>query len=200
MARNKSTQSSQAAAADARPSEDPRTHHDSDLEARGSRAEEDTPRTNDEGTALSLEERRAMIRNEFLQEALPKAPSIPGFHCCWLSTTNSYDPIHKRMRLGYTPVSADEVRGFESLKAASGEFPGAVACNEMVLFKIPMETYMMIMQEFHHIMPANEEEAIRAQLVRGEEDSEGKKLGQVEGDGYETFGSKAPAQGKFAAV
>ena len=183
-----------------RPSEDARTRFDSDSDARGTRAEADVPRTNDEGTAMTLEERRAMIRNEFLQEALPKAPDIPGFHCCWLSTTNSYDPIHKRMRLGYTPVSADEVKGFETLKASSGEFVGAVACNEMVLFKIPLELYEMIMQEFHHLQPAAAEEAIRAQLVREEEDSDGKKLGQIEGDGYQTFGRKAPARGVFSGV
>jgi len=73
---------------------------------RQDRAQEDISRRAPEQNFAS-QERRRMFRDEFAQEALPNAPEIPGFHCCWLSTTHQYDPIHKRMRIGYTPVKAD---------------------------------------------------------------------------------------------
>lgn len=181
-------------------SEDPRTQFDRDADARDPREREDALRTNDEGTALTVEQRRSMIRNEFLQEALPRVPEIPGYHACWLSTTNSYDPIHKRMRLGYTPVAASELRGFDSMKMASGEFAGAITCNEMVLFKIPTDTYLAIMHEFHHAMPAEEEEALRARLTPQDEDSEGKKLGEIAGDGFDDLEQRAKVREGIFAV
>jgi hypothetical protein len=63
-----------------------------------------------EDSLVSSDERRKMFRSEWMQEALPNPPAIPGFHLCWLSTTNQYDPIHKRVRLGYTPVKAEDVK------------------------------------------------------------------------------------------
>ena len=185
----------------ANPRDDDRLHKQQDADGRGSRSREDAERASDEGTSMSVEQRRAAIRSEFLQEALPRVPDVPGFHLCWLSTTNGYDPVHKRMRLGYMPVRAEELEGFESLKMASGEFAGAISCNEMVLFKIPLELYEMIMQEFHHNMPLEEEEALRQQLVRDTDvDSKGKKLGQIteDSDGFDDLGARRARQGVFA--
>ena len=54
-----------------------------------------------------------MFRDEFMQESLPKVPDDPNWHYCWLSTTNAYDTIHKRMRLGYAAVTTDDLQGFE---------------------------------------------------------------------------------------
>lgn len=183
------------------PREDTRIRKDSASEVRGSRAAADSERVNDEGTALTPEQRAAMIRNEFLQEALPTVPKIPGWHLCWLSTTNSYDPIHKRMRLGYVPVKYDEMPGFEQMRMTTGEFEGTIACNEMLLFKVPQEQYLAIMQEFHHNMPAEEEEALKRQLVdESMKDSTGKKLGQIteDSDGYEELAKRRPKEGVFA--
>src|ERR1017187_7160952 len=67
----------------------------------------------EEATAMSATDRAAMLRSEFLQEALPSVPKLPGWHICWLATNSSYDPIHKRMRLGYVPVKATELPGFD---------------------------------------------------------------------------------------
>lgn len=166
---------------------------------RGSRALEDLKRKDDEGTNLSASERTAMIRSEFQQEALPTPPEIPGFHLCWLSTTSSYDPIHKRMRLGYRPVSAEEIQGFASFRMNAGEFEGGIACNEMLLFKIPNETYDAIMQEFHHNMPLEEEQALKSRLVNESmKDSKGRKLGEIaeDSDGFDEM-ARAPKQGVF---
>lgn len=183
------------------PREDDRLAKAPDLDARGSRGQEDAHRENDEGTSLSVEQRRAMIRSEFLQEALPRVPDIPGYHTCWLSTTNSYDPINKRIRLGYRPVSVDEIAGFDSMKMNSGEFAGCVSCNEMLLFKIPVDMYQAIMQEFHHNMPLEEEEALKRNLVdEAAVDSKGKKLGQIteDSDGFETLADRRRKVGVFA--
>lgn len=182
------------------PREDQRFHKSPDLAGRGSRAQEDASRASDEGTVLSTEQQRNLIRNEFLQEALPRVPEIPGYHLCWLSTNNSYDPIHKRMRLGYEPVDVREMAGYESMRMNSGEFEGCVSCNEMLLFKIPLPRYHAIMNEFHHHMPLEEEQALKQQLVRDTDvDSKGKKLGQIteDSDGFEQLG-RARREGIFA--
>lgn len=157
----------------------------------------DAPRKDSDGTALTRQDRLRMIQDEFRQEALPQVPEIPGYHLCWLSTTSSYDPIAKRMRLGYTPVDHSELPGFNAERAASGAFTGAISCNEMLLFKIPLDTYEMIMQEFHHDQPLREEEALKQNLRKGERDSGGKELdGEVEG--FDDIAVKRPAPTHYA--
>lgn len=128
----------------------------------------------------------ALIRNEFEQEALPKAPPIPGYHVCWLTTNSTYDPIQRRLRLGYELVRRDEVAGFEHLKTNSAEYADYVMCNEMILAKLPEPIYQMIMQEFHHDKPLREEEAIntRIQELTQSQDSAGTELVQRE-EGFE---------------
>lgn len=154
-------------------------------ESRGATA--DKSRAAPEEGFVSSEERRRMFRSEWVQEALPTPPEIPGFHLCWLSTTNQYDPIHKRLRMGYTPVKAEEIPGFENYRVKAGEQEGFVACNEMVLYKMPEEIYQEIMAEMHHYAPMDEQEKIKVQQdqLLNAKDSNGKRLGQVEGDGME---------------
>ncbi len=140
-------------------------------------ARADAARVNDEGTELTIEERRKMLQNEFTQEALPNPPKMEGWHLCWLSTTHSYDPIPRRLRLGYELVKQTELPGFDIGKTSSGDYAGYIMCNEMVLAKLPMEIYQMIMEEFHHNQPLREEEAIHAQIQSySEEDKAGKDL------------------------
>ncbi|MFM7856894.1 MAG: hypothetical protein ACKO96_34450, partial [Flammeovirgaceae bacterium] len=101
------------------------------------RASEDATRQPPQEKFISSQERRKMFSDEWTQSALPNAPVIPGWHVCWLSTTNSYDSIDKRIRLGYVPVKAEEIQGYENYRVKAGEYEGYVACNEMLLFKIP---------------------------------------------------------------
>jgi hypothetical protein len=152
---------------------------------RESRANLDISRQAPENNFALSNERRRMFRDEFLQESLPTAPDIPGFHLCWLSTTNQYDPIHKRMRIGYTPVKAEEVPGFESYRVKAGEMEGFIACNEMVLYKLPEDIYQDYMAEVHHYAPMDEQEKIKVQQdqLLNARDSNGRPLGQIEGDG-----------------
>lgn len=130
--------------------------------SRGDRQSADILRENTDGTvADKMQQFRENFRNEWSASALPTPPAIQGFHLCWLSTTNSYDPIHKRMRIGYEPVSMAEVPGFEHYKMNGGEFDGLVGCNEMVLFKLPMELYNEMMSYYHHEKPLEDEIALK---------------------------------------
>lgn len=153
--------------------------------SRESRAQEDVSRMAPEESFASTQERRRMFRSEFTQEALPTPPEIPGFHLCWLSTTNQYDPIHKKLRLGYIPVKAEELPGFENFKVKAGEHTGFVACNEMLLYKLPMDVYQQAMQDLHHYAPLEEQEKIKSQQdqLLNTRDRNGRRLGSVEGDG-----------------
>ena len=150
---------------------------------RGDRVEADASRTQMDGTAITMEERRRMIRSEWSSDVLPTPPAVEGWHFCWLSTTNSTDPIYKRMQKGYEPVRAVDVPGFAQYKVNQGEFEGCVACNEMLLFRIPEELYQEIMTVFHHERPMEEEEILRANAAQAvnERDSNGRDLGQAEG-------------------
>lgn len=140
---------------------DDRLKRDTTAGGRENRESADAERTQKDGTAFSSPERVFNFRDEWSANALPTPPEIPGYHQCWLSTTNSYDPIHRRMRMGYEPVKADEVEGFETFKMRSGEFAGFVGCNEMMLFKIKIEVYQDMMAYFHHERPLEDEEAIK---------------------------------------
>lgn len=144
---------------------------------RESRSSEDDERKHD-GTILNEAERRRLLRDEFKQEALPQVPKIPGMHVCWLSTTNGQDPIPRRTRLGYVPVRYDEVPGLDATyRMRSGEFDGCVAVNEMVLFKVPLEMYQTIMNEYHHDQPLEAEEMIVNQIRANQEvDHQGRPL------------------------
>ena len=113
-------------------------------------------------------ERLDAFRDRWQNSALPEIPKdlLPGFHLCWLSTTNTYDSIDKRMALGYEPVKASELgKGFEGLgKMSSGKFEGCVSCNEMVLFKLPEDIYQEVMRMLHLEDPLEHQRNITAQV------------------------------------
>lgn len=153
---------------------------------RSDRASADQARTDEDGTAVSMAERRRQMRAEWAQDVLPQPPVVPGWHFCWLSTTNSSDPIYKRMQKGYIPVKVHEIPGFGQYAQTSGEFEGCVACNEMLLFKIEEELYQDIMRYFHSELPNEEEEMLRANAKIQDTDTNGQPLGQMEG--FDSFG------------
>lgn len=157
---------------------------------RATRAVEDQPRKGADEQLESSKERRRMFR-EFVQEALPKPPEVPGWHFIWLSTTNQYDPLYKRMRMGYEAVKAEEIPGYANYRVKSGEFEGLIQVNEMLLFKIPEEIYQEMMAELHYHMPNEEEDMLRANLVNKDlEDSNGRQLGSFDKDdqGFSSLG------------
>jgi hypothetical protein len=141
-----------------------------DLEDRiQDRVEETKERiANTDPDAKAKRERVAAFRDKWANSALPDLPGgiIPGFHLCWLSSTNTYDSIDKRIALGYEPVKASELgKGFEGLgKMNSGKFEGCVSCNEMVLFKLPEEVYQEVMKMLHLEDPLEHQRNITSQV------------------------------------
>ena len=125
----------------------------------------------------SKRERAEAFRDKWQNSALPDLPAgiIPGFHLCWLSTTNNYDSIDKRVALGYEPVKASELgKGFEGLgKMSSGKFEGCVSCNEMVLFKLPEEIYQEVMRMMHLEDPLDHQRNITAAVRNTAQEGKG---------------------------
>jgi hypothetical protein len=162
---------------------------------RESRSSQDSSRAAPEEAFISKQERRKMWSDEWTQSALPKVPDIPGWHLCWLSTTNGYDSIDKRMRLGYVPVKADELPGFDNYRVKAGEDIGFIACNEMRLYKLPMEIYQEVMTEMHHEAPKEEADKVQVQVeqLQGNRDSSGRSLGSVEGEGFGNLNRNVPS-------
>jgi len=161
---------------------------------RENRASRDTIREAPEDKFVSSDERRKMWKDEWTQSALPGVPDMPGWHVCWLSTTNSYDSIDKRMRLGYVPVKADELPDMRNNRVKAGDHEGYIACNEMLLYKLPMELYQEVMAHFHHEAPLEEANKIRLQAEQNVgRDSRGRSLGQIEGEGLGEIDKPIPA-------
>ena len=158
---------------------------------REQRSSQDLSRLPPEEKFISKQERRKMFSEEWTQEALPKVPTIPGWHFCWLSSTNGYDTIDKRIRMGYAPVMADELPGFQNYKVKAGENFGQISCNEMLLFKLPMDIYQDAMIHLHHEAPNEEIQKIETRLedLQGQRDSRGRTLVQLE-EGIGNIGRK----------
>jgi hypothetical protein len=152
---------------------------------RESRASLDQVRDAPENQSALSNERRKMWTDEWSQSALPDVPTLKGWHCCWLSTTNSYDTIEKRMRLGYVPVMQDEIPGYQNnrVKAESQEHSGHVTCNELVLYKLPMDVYQDVMTHFHHDEPQDQANKIKVDMEQlSYRDRSGRNIVSVEGD------------------
>lgn len=113
-----------------------------------------------ESRELTEDDRVEMFRQNFFQSALPDLPKLPGWHTCWLTTTNPRDSIQVRLRLGYEPIKPEEVPGWEYATVKTGEWSGFVGVNEMLAFKLPMSLYERFMQEAHHDAPLREEEKL----------------------------------------
>jgi len=174
------------------------THEDDRLKketptagSRGSRRMEDRPVT--ERREVTDDDRLEMFRQQLFNDALPDLPEIPGYHLCWLTTTNPRDPIHRRMQLGYEPVRPDEVPGMEYASVKTGEFAGMIGVNEMLAFKLPMSLYNAFMKEAHHDAPLREENKLdeTARMMREQAERAGSKM--EEGDGMEDLRHNARA-------
>lgn len=161
---------------------------------RSSREGADLEREGDEGTALTMEERKALLRREWQADLLPQITDPKGYwHYCWLSTNNSTDPVYRRLKLGYELVKFTEMATLGAQnQITAGEFSGCVSVNEMILARIPNELYNEIMLINHHERPMGEEELLQANAINkmDEEDSEGRPLGQVIGDGLRNLGHR----------
>ncbi len=145
---------------------------------------------------ISDEVRLEMFRQQFTQAALPDLPKIPGYHVCWLTTTNPRDTINMRMRLGYEPVKPEDIPGWESTAVKSGEWTGFIGVNEMLAFKIPMSLYEKYMHEAHHEAPLRELEKLTstADFLRDQANASNSAL--IEGDGIQELRQR-PGRANF---
>ena len=152
---------------------------------RGERASIET--SSREFQDLTDDDRVQMLREEFLQQALPTTPKIKGFHTCWLSQTNQYDTIQRRMRLGYVPVKPEEIgnMGFDVAVQKGGDYAGLIVVNEMVLFKIPQSLYERFMKVMHEDLPNEQDDKLRAnlELIKSGQLSKGHSIVREIGDG-----------------
>ena len=161
---------------------------------RRSRAMEDRNVT--ESRQLSDDDRVQMFRDAFYQSALPDLPEIPGYHVCWLTTTNPRDPIQGRFRLGYEPVKPEEVPGWEYASVKTGEYAGLIGVNEMIAAKLPDRLYYRLMREAHHDAPLREEERITSDMDSMGERASGSKSRMIEDEGFSGL-REAPPEPDF---
>lgn len=150
-------------------------------ESRTSRAMSD--RAVAENRQVSDDERVEMFRQQFFNSALPDLPPVPGFHLCWLTTTNPRDSIPMRLRLGYEPVKPEDVPGWEHATVKTGEWAGFIGVNEMLAFKLPMSLYEKFMTEAHHNAPLREEEKLTdtAEFMQQQARAAGSQLSMGDG-------------------
>lgn len=155
---------------------------------RGSRSDADYDRQNDTGTALTMEERVQILRNEHTGDILPdiniQKPRgyNPEMHYFWASTTNKSDTIYRRQRLGYELVRADSFPDLDAEYGVSeGQFQGCISVNEMLLMQIPKVLACELLKINHHEKPLAEEMRLKANAVqKGHVDREGNELGKVD--------------------
>jgi len=150
-----------------------------------------------ENREVTDDDRLEMFRAQLFNDALPDLPNIPGYHVCWLTTTNPRDPIHRRIQLGYEPIKASEVPGMEFASVKTGEWAGMVGVNEMIAFKLPETLYQRFMQEAHHDAPLREENKLAetAEIMRQQAEGSGSTL--FEGDGMMEMREHNPRIGLF---
>ena len=163
--------------------------------SRRSRQSEDRQVT--ENRVISDNDRLRMFQNQLFNDALPDLPTIPGWHLCWLTSTNTRDSIHRRMQLGYEPVRPEEVPGMEYATQKTGEWAGMIGVNEMLAFKLPMSLYEMFMQEAHHDAPNREEGKLAdaADFIRNQAARDNVEV--YEDEGYQELRQSAPRRGHF---
>ena len=150
-----------------------------------------------ENRSVTDDDRLEMFRAQLFNDALPDLPDMPGYHVCWLTTTNPRDPIHRRIQLGYEPIKAAEVPGMEFASVKTGEWSGLIGVNEMIAFKLPTSLYQRFMQEAHHDAPLREENKLAetAEIMRQQAEGSGSTL--FEGDGLQEMREHNPRIGLF---
>jgi hypothetical protein len=150
-----------------------------------------------ENREVTDDDRLEMFRAQLFNDALPDLPDMPGYHMCWLTTTNPRDPIHRRIQLGYEPIKASDVPGMEFASVKTGEWAGLIGVNEMIAFKLPETLYQRFMQEAHHDAPLREENKLAetAEIMRQQAEGSGSTL--FEGDGLMEMREHNPRIGLF---
>ena len=143
---------------------------------------------------VTEDERVEMFRQQFFQSSLPDLPKIPGWHTCWLTTTNPRDSINMRIRLGYEPIKPEDIPGWEYATLKTGDWAGFIGVNEMLAFKLPISLYEKYMREAHHDAPLREEEKLTDTAEFLERQASASKSKLVMGEGNREIGEYREAQ------
>jgi hypothetical protein len=151
-----------------------------------------------EDRVITDDERLEMFRMQLYNDALPNIPEIPGYHVCWLTTSNPSDTIQQRFRLGYELIRGEDVPGMELVTQKTGEYAGCIAVNEMIAAKLPNSLYQRFMKEAHYDAPLREEEKLAetAELMREQAERSGGRL--LEGDGMSEMREYTPRLTPFS--
>lgn len=147
---------------------------------------------------LTEDDRLEIFRDSLDQSVLPDLPKIPGFHLCWLTTSNPRDTVARRQQLGYQLIRADELPGgWQGAGGNAAQYPGVISVNEMLAARIPISLYNAYMREVHDRMPRSEEQKLRRTVddIKMRAESLGAKL--QEGDGTEQIVQRAPPMPSF---
>lgn len=125
-----------------------------------------------EDRVMTDQERLDALRFQTFNKSLPDLPQIPGWHPIWLTTMNPRDSIQTRIRMGYEPITIEDVPHWENYSIKTGDYQGLFGVNEMLAFKLPDRLYKMYMKENHHDAPNREEEKLNATLLAIKEQAE----------------------------
>lgn len=98
---------------------------------------------------------------EMYNNILPETPKIPGYHTCWVSTTNPSDTPQRREAHGYTRVRPDDLPGYDHIALTQGTFAGCIGLNEMILMKLPTDLWHAFMKISHEDRPYEQENTVR---------------------------------------
>lgn len=158
-----------------RPNRHPAAAHDADRNDRAASAA-----SHDE---INDDEYLERFKDNLDQSVLPNLPPMPGFHVCWLTTSNPRDTVANRLRMGYELITEKMVPGFDGASPKSAQFPGVLTVNEMLAARIPERLYYRMMRHVHHDLPLSEEEKLRATVENLKEDAERQGGKLLEGDG-----------------
>ena len=132
-------------------------------------------------------DRLEIFRASHAQAALPDIPPIPGFHVVWLASNNPRDSLQMRHRMGYVPMTNEDVKGFEFTADKGGVLDGLIRVNEMVAYKLPQSLYQLYMRENHHYKPALEQTKLTDTATSLKKQAQSRGADVDEGDGVEAL-------------
>lgn len=136
--------------------------------------------------------RLELFRDSMHQSVLPDLPHMPGYHVCWLTTSNARDSIQHRLRIGYELIRVEQCPEWDGVTTRVPGYDGVIGINEMVAARIPLRLYNQFMVHVHHDSPLAEEEKLKAQVERAADELEAAGSGLVEvGDGTASMVQKA---------
>ncbi len=151
-----------------------------------------------ENRELSEDERVDLFRQEHYTDVLPSLPNIPGWHICWLTTTNKHDTVQRRMRLGYKLCKPEDFPGLDLFTIGTGDYVGCIGVNEMIAAKLPESLYQKYMAISHHEEPLRQQEGIVARVDQLKEDARSMEAKVFEGDGMSELRQSAPRLRQFS--